>query len=81
MEKYDGTPHKLIGPIGHVNGFTNHALVNFAENAGLTLISPSFIRKRYFKTMIENRDLKYLREILLADYKQKHSSYLYFEKK
>lgn len=80
IKTYDGTPNKLIGPIGHVNGFTNQALVALAQKSGLTLLTPAVLRKRYLKTMVQNRDLKYLREILLAGYKQRHSCYLYFEK-
>ncbi len=80
VSTYTGTPHKVIGPIGHINGYTNHALIRIGEQAGLSLLPPSFIRRQFMKTMIKDKNLRYVYDILLASYKQRNSCYLYFQK-
>lgn len=80
LSDYTGTPHKVIGPIGHINGFSNYSLVKLAKCAGLSLLPVSLIRKQYTKTMMKNRNLRYIYDIALAGYKQKKSCYLYFQK-
>lgn len=80
LKHYNGTPDKVLGPIGHINGFTSKALRTLGEKAGLTLLSPAFMRRQYRKTMVKNRNLRYIYDIVLAQYKQNNSCYLYFQK-
>jgi len=80
INSYTGVPDKLIDPVGHINCFTNNALVTLVEKAGMKLLSPRKMRKKYLEALLRNKDLRYIREILLAGYKQKKSCTLYFEK-